>query len=392
MHDPDHHPRSSAARRSWRFNPFEVAVCGYKNSGKTTLLEGVAGHLVRDLRLAYLKHDAHDFAMDHPGKDTDRLSKAGATTVVITGSRGFARLDGHCDTEQLAPYNLLAADALLVEGYKASDLPRIMVLDENLAIVDDPAWVESSPLAVAHPFHPHSADEARARATVQCHFGELPWFDRNDIPSIASFIRQFWLGRQPAVRGLLLTGGYSKRMGRDKALVDYHGCTQIEHGFRLLSRHCADVLVSCRPDQVNESVRSSYPSLVDRFLGMGPTGGILSALASDESHGQAWLVMACDLPCVDGDVLSRLLAERNPFRFASAFQGSDGLPEPLCTIWEPKSYPRLLQFLGMGHSCPRKCLIHSPIALIDAVAPSALENGNDPQDFRRIHHDLHVRS
>jgi len=194
------------------------------------------------------------------------------------------------------------------------------------------------------------------------------------------------------VRGLLLTGGHSTRMGRDKALVDYHGCTQVEHGFQLLSRHCADVLVSCRPDQVSESVRSTYPALLDRFLGMGPTGGILSALASDASDGQAWLVLACDLPRVDGDVLSRLLAKRNPFRFASAFQDSDGFPEPLCTIWEPKSYPLLLQFLGMGQACPRKCLIHSPIALIDAVATSALENGNDPQDFRRIHDDLHLRS
>jgi molybdopterin-guanine dinucleotide biosynthesis protein A len=393
MHGPEHNEHASTkVRRTWRFNPFEVAVCGYKNSGKTTLLEGLASHLAKDLRLAYLKHDAHKFSMDHPGKDTDRLRNAGAQTVVITGDDGSARLDAHGDSEPMAPYALLAADALLVEGYKSSGLPRIMVLDEKLSILDDPEWLAGPPLAMVHPWRAQSPEESAARAVARRRFGETPWFDRDDISSIAAFVRQFWSSRHPPVRGLVLTGGHSTRMGRDKALLDYHGCTQIEQGIRLLSRYCSGAWVSCRPDQGDESARRNYPMLFDRFLEMGPTGGILSALASDEGAGHAWLVLACDLPRVDGEVLERLLAGRNPYRFATAFLGHDGFPEPLCAIWEPKSYPRLLQFLGVDHACPRKCLINSPVTLLDAPSPSVLDNGNDSTDFQRIRDDLHPGS
>ena len=253
MHDPDRkHHHSAQARRSWRFNPFEIAVCGSKNSGKTTLLEGLAKGLANDLRLAYLKHDAHHFSVDHPGKDTDRLRNAGVKTAVITGSDGFAQLGSECDSEPLAPYPLLAADALLVEGYKASGLPRIMVLDEGLAILDDPAWLDAPPVAIVHPWRPHGADEIKARAIAQCRFDDLPWFDRNDVLAIADFIRQFWSARCPPLHGLVLTGGRSTRMGRDKALVDYHGCTQIEYGVRLLSRPKR----RSRAQQISDPVRS----------------------------------------------------------------------------------------------------------------------------------------
>jgi molybdenum cofactor guanylyltransferase len=377
---------------AWRFNPFEIAVCGYKNSGKTTLLEGVAQSLAGELRLAYLKHDAHHFAMDYPGKDTDRLRDAGASSVYIAGTDGFGHLGDHNDSDVLAPYPFLAANALLVEGYKASGMSRIMLLDEPLAIVDDPAWFKAPPVAVVHPWRMHSAEEETAHATVRGRFGDLPWLCRDDIAGITDFIRELWKKRVPALHGLVLTGGQSTRMGRDKALLDYHGCTQIEYGVRLLEGLCTDVRVSCRPDQDDESARRRHPTLTDRFLGMGPTGGLLTALADDACGESSWLVLACDLPRVNAAVLEHLVSARAPFQFATAFRGNDGFPEPLCAIWEPKAYPRLLQFLGMGYECPRKCLIQSPIRLVDAPLPDALDNGNNPEDLRRIGNDLDPRS
>ena len=379
-------------RRAWRFNPYEIAVCGYKNSGKTTLLERLAVPLGRDLRLAYLKHDAHQFSMDHPGKDTDRLRQAGVPSVAITGESGFANLGDRQDSELLAFYPLLAADALLVEGYKKSDLPRMMLLDEGLTIVDDPAWLTAPPIAAIHPWKAASPAESAAHESVERRLGRLPWFSRDDISGIASFVRAFWQSRVPPVHGLVLAGGHSTRMGRDKALLDYHGIAQLDHCVQLLSTLGMNVKVSCRPDQEQETARRRYPLLQDRFLDLGPLGGILTALSSDASGGQSWLVLACDLPAVSADVLAALLAARNPFRFATAFCDSDGFPEPLCTIWESKAYPRLLQFLGLGQACPRKCLIHSPTHLLDAPEPRALDNGNCPQDFERIRHDLDTRS
>lgn len=131
--------------------------------------------------------------------------------------------------------------------------------------------------------------------------------------------------------------------------------------------------------------------LIDRFLELGPTSGILSALARGFERDQtvsAWLVLACDLPRMDTRHLNKLATERNPFRVATAFRGHEGLAEPLCAIWEPKAYQRLLQRLAAGSDCPRRCLIDSPVQLVEPLHARALENCNTPDDYQRIRDDL----
>lgn len=154
MHGPDGH--GETWRRRWQMTPFEIAVCGYKNTGKTTLLEGIARALAGELRLAYLKHDAHDFTMDHPGKDTDRLREAGASAALITGAGGFGHVGRDRDSEVLAPYALLAADALLVEGFKDSELPRIELLDAPSADALDNGNTPHDLRRIHHDLHPGS--------------------------------------------------------------------------------------------------------------------------------------------------------------------------------------------------------------------------------------------
>ncbi|MBP9874846.1 MAG: molybdopterin-guanine dinucleotide biosynthesis protein MobA, partial [Haliscomenobacter sp.] len=70
-----------------------------------------------------------------------------------------------------------------------------------------------------------------------------------------------------------------------------------------------------------------------------------------------------------------------PSLMATAFNSPvNNLPEPLIAIWEPRSYPILLQFLAQGYDCPRKALINSPIHLLEAPDPQALENVNTPEE------------
>jgi molybdopterin-guanine dinucleotide biosynthesis protein A len=69
---------------------------------------------------------------------------------------------------------------------------------------------------------------------------------------------------------------------------------------------------------------------------------------------------------------------------ATAFYDSEGkFPEPLITIWEPRSYPQLLQFLGLGYSCPRKALINSDVKLLTITDVAELRNVNDPEAYER---------
>ncbi len=184
----------------------------------------------------------------------------------------------------------------------------------------------------------------------------------------------------PLVNGLVLAGGRSVRMGRDKGQMDWHGKPQREYLADLLHTCCAEVFISCRPDQALES---AYPLLPDTFTDLGPFGAILSAFRHQPDR--AWLVTASDLPLLDAATLEFLLANRQPRRVATAFQSpQDQLPEPLIAVWEPKSYALLLAFLAQGYSCPRKVLLQTDVLLLSAPDPAALTNVNTPEEADKI--------
>ncbi|PKF76054.1 NTP transferase domain-containing protein [Chryseobacterium sp. PMSZPI] len=182
----------------------------------------------------------------------------------------------------------------------------------------------------------------------------------------------------PAINGLVLAGGKSRRMGTAKDLLNWHGKEQRYFAADLLASFCDEVFISCRQDQL-ENFNPHYQFLTDTFLNMGPFGGILSALRAQRD--KAWLVIACDLPLLDKKSLDFLIQSRDPEKAATTYESPfDGLPEPLITIWEPKSYPLLLNFLGIGNTCPRKVLMNSDTLILKPDNPHALMNVNTPEE------------
>jgi molybdenum cofactor guanylyltransferase len=191
----------------------------------------------------------------------------------------------------------------------------------------------------------------------------------------------------PALFGLVLAGGASTRMGRDKAALAYHGRSQLEWTFELLSEVCAATFVSVRPDQRDEPTRAVFPQLVDLQPGIGPIAGIAAAL---QQHPKAaWLVVACDLPFVTREVLSNLIEQRDPSAIATAYRSAhDGLPEPLCAIWEPGARHSLLAHIASGKQCPRKFLINSETKLLNLPDARALDNINTPDEYQSANASL----
>jgi molybdopterin-guanine dinucleotide biosynthesis protein A len=171
-------------------------------------------------------------------------------------------------------------------------------------------------------------------------------------------------------------------MQRDKAALAYHGKPQLQWAYELLSQHCVATFVSVRADQREDEIRAKYPLITDQG-GNGPIAGIHAAL---EAHPKAaWLVIACDLPLLTESTLHRLIAQRDPTRIATAYKSShDGLPEPLCAIWEPASRSVVAAWIAAGKDCPRKLLINSEIRLLDAPEARALDNVNTPEDLAAI--------
>jgi molybdopterin-guanine dinucleotide biosynthesis protein A len=190
----------------------------------------------------------------------------------------------------------------------------------------------------------------------------------------------------PNLYGLILAGGFSKRMGQDKALLSYHGKPQIEYVHELLLVSCEKVFLSKRADQPLYKNIAAIDDLRD-FADKGPLGGILSAMKSHPSA--SWLIMACDLPFVDAKALEYLLSNRNPQQLATAFKSThDGLPEPLCAVWEGHGYVKVLEFFQQGIQCPRKVLINSDINLLEQANPHWLDNVNNPQEFTDVVNQL----
>ncbi|HTV79512.1 MAG TPA: NTP transferase domain-containing protein [Steroidobacteraceae bacterium] len=185
----------------------------------------------------------------------------------------------------------------------------------------------------------------------------------------------------PPLYGLVLAGGRSTRMQRDKATLPYQGRYQLDRAMDLIQPCVARAFVSVRSDQREDAARARYPQILDTHEGLGPIAGIAAAQALHPDA--AWLVLACDLPHLDAGTLGHLLAHRDPARIATAYRSAhDGLPEPLCAIFEPASAAAVLAWIGAGKTCPRKFLIRSDPLLLEQPHPQALDNINTPAEYR----------
>ena len=195
----------------------------------------------------------------------------------------------------------------------------------------------------------------------------------NNIEAITKHFENLIKETVAPVKGLVLTGGKSTRMGTDKSELNYFGKPQKEYVKELLEDNLLDTYFSVQLPSDNPK------EIHDTFLNLGPFGGICSAFQKDPNS--AWLVLATDLPFVNKDLIQKLLQNRNPSKIATAIKGKDNqFMEPLITIYEPKAYPVLLQYLTQGYSCPRKVLINSDVEIIE-VDNDFIRNVNTPEEF-----------
>lgn len=180
--------------------------------------------------------------------------------------------------------------------------------------------------------------------------------------------------------GLLLAGGRSTRMGRDKAALRVAGRSQLEHVMALLAPRVERAFVSVRAEQRADPLRAAFEQIEDTRDNLGPIAGIIAA--QERFPQSAWLVLACDLPLLDEATLEFLLRARAPERLATAFRSShDALPEPLCAVYEPRSRAALAAYVAGGRNCPRKFLLQADVHLIDEPNPRALDNANTPEEY-----------
>ena len=158
-----------------------VSFVAKSGTGKTTLLEKVIAELKgRGHRIGALKHDAHRFDIDHPGKDSHRLTAAGADTMLICSPEKLALVKRHADpppVEDLIATYFSDVDLVLTEGFKRSGLPKIEVHRRERSATLLCRGEEHDPTLVA------VASDERLELDV-------PVFELNDARSIADFLEQ----------------------------------------------------------------------------------------------------------------------------------------------------------------------------------------------------------
>ena len=109
--------------------PAIVAVCGVKNSGKTTLMEKlITAFSQKGYQVASIKHDAHSFDADTPGKDSYRHKAAGAFASFVYDQEKVQMVrSDHVDLPWLLA-QLPQADIIFLEGAKEVDYPKIEIV------------------------------------------------------------------------------------------------------------------------------------------------------------------------------------------------------------------------------------------------------------------------
>ena len=424
-----------------------LCVAGTSGAGKTTLLERLIPALTaRGVKVGVVKRAGSGLSADPADKDSARLAAAGARPSIAVGggdvSVQFAQ--EQAQLLDLAAAYCGGCDLVLAEGFKKSAYDKIQVLSaddanshESIVTVllspDCHASAKTSggapncadqqagrhvglPVGAVGPSRRkilgnqtkvdekgdsrntardtarHGQDAHATLESVRLVVG--PQADaakgivgRDDVGAIADWVvawlkRRLLLGRD--VMGAVMVGGQSRRMGADKAAMQFEGRAVLPRLVELLGGRLPEVWTIGRPVAV-----AGLPQCVrwhlDLRSGAGPLAGIATALRVARANGpRAVLAVACDMPALTGDVLDFLLEHRRPEKYATVLRnGQTGFLEPLAAVYEPRILEPIEQALDAGERSVVKLLESAGAHGVEVPAElaAALVNVNTPDEL-----------
>jgi molybdopterin-guanine dinucleotide biosynthesis protein B len=316
-------------------HPPVIGVSGKSGSGKTLLIERLVPRLMaRGLRVAVVKHCTHRIEADAPGKDSDRLFRAGADVLAAGPSEAFARFHAPDLSLPEAVRRLATGyDLCIAEGYRDADIPRIRIA----AAGDRP-----------------SADD---RGDVLLTVADVA----AQIQAAESAVWDFLVRAHRAVptMALILIGGPGQR-----------AAPQGEVPARILAAltpHSRAVLTA--GDGPLPEGLGGLPRLPDAPGVEGPRAALLSALRWRPAA--RWIVLGCDFPLASAAAAQWLLSQTAVGTDAVMPRpGQDAPGDPLFAVYEPTCRPRLEQAAWEGTRSLREALASERVS--QPVIPPAL--------------------
>jgi molybdenum cofactor guanylyltransferase len=185
-----------------------------------------------------------------------------------------------------------------------------------------------------------------------------------------------------ALTGIVLAGGQSRRLGKDKALLEYKGSRLIDYPITILEKYCSHILISA-----NKPLPLAHHVIPDVYQDNGPLVGIYSCLLYSKTIYN--IVLTCDMPFVTGDLIDHLIANIDSDKIIVPVH-HDTLLEPLCAIYPTSSGPSMLLSIEKKQLALRDYINNQPHTFINITdkmncwSDNLFTNINTTEDFERI--------
>ena len=190
-------------------------------------------------------------------------------------------------------------------------------------------------------------------------------------------------GQPDKITGILLAGGKSSRMGREKGGIEIGDRTLLRNGLDILEKCCDEILVSTCTGLPEVD---GYTQVCDEIRDIGPMGGVFTCLRYSNSNRN--LVLSYDMPLVNSDLLFRLLDEAQEADLVVPALG-DGWPEPLCAMYRKSTMETLSKLIEKGNYAMHDlyALVRTRVLRIGPGSPGfhpdLFLNVNRPEDLKR---------
>lgn len=177
------------------------------------------------------------------------------------------------------------------------------------------------------------------------------------------------------MKALILTGGKSSRMGRDKASLKIGGVTLLDRLVDLIRPLTDEIFLSVAHD---DSGTHDLPTIADFEPSPGPLGGLQAAF---QAHPDSeWLLVAVDLPRLKKEDLAALVGNHDASKDVTCFRNPlDDHPEPLCALYAPSAAEKLDIVIRENRRCARRFLMSLERTELVPSGPQALLNLNRPE-------------
>jgi molybdopterin-guanine dinucleotide biosynthesis protein A len=194
-------------------------------------------------------------------------------------------------------------------------------------------------------------------------------------PEDCRFIDGLWRIRPPA-SAIILAGGGSRRMGRDKALLDFGGRPLIEGIASRLKELFDEIVIGA--NRPGDYAFLGLPVVPDREPGLGPLMGIASCL--ERTAEDLAFVTACDIPFLDLGFAAEMLARADGYDMVLPRSGPDAY-EPLFAVYRKSVIAPALEILAAGGRRIVDLLGRVRSAVVSPPNPAGVRNINTIEDY-----------